>query len=252
MDTSVLEEAGLTEGETKVYLALLELGSSTTGPIVERSGIAKSIVYQILDKLMQKGMASVIVKEKTKYFQPAQPQRIVDYIGEQEKSLEETKKKVEELLPKLAGMQKTAKGAEATLFMGFRGMISVHERTYDKLRRGGEYYCIGIPSDQPRFFHSYYQRDHARRVKAGINCKLLFNPKTPPEILKNRNSFKGCDARYMPIEISSPVWILGYKGVVSVTMVSSNPITVEIVNQEIADSFRAYFEEFWKKSRQFK
>ena len=65
MDTSTLREAGLTEGEIKVYLALLELGSSTTGPIVDKSGISRSIIYQILEKLMEKGLVSFITKEKT-------------------------------------------------------------------------------------------------------------------------------------------------------------------------------------------
>ena len=56
MDTKILKEAGLTEGEIKVYLGLLELGLSTTGPIIEKSRIARSIIYQILEKLMQKGL----------------------------------------------------------------------------------------------------------------------------------------------------------------------------------------------------
>ena len=68
MDIQLLRKVGLTDGESKVYLALLELGSSTTGPIVKEADIAKSIVYQILDRLIQKGLVSYIVKEKTKYF----------------------------------------------------------------------------------------------------------------------------------------------------------------------------------------
>ena len=94
MDISTLKEAGLTDGEIKVYIAMLELGSSTTGPIIEKSGIARSIIYLILEKLMQKGLASFITKEKTKYFQAAEPQRILQYIGEREKRLKENKKKV--------------------------------------------------------------------------------------------------------------------------------------------------------------
>jgi len=30
---------------------------------------------------------------------------------------------------------------------------------------------------------------------------------------------------------------------------SKMPITIEIENQEIADSFKAYFEEFWNRSK---
>ena len=54
MDNSILKDAGLTDGEAKVYISLLELGSSSTGPIMEKSRIARSIIYHILEKLNAK------------------------------------------------------------------------------------------------------------------------------------------------------------------------------------------------------
>ena len=62
---NLIREAGLTEGESKVYLALLKLDSSTSGPIIEESGVANSIIYRILDSLSEKGLVSYIIKEKT-------------------------------------------------------------------------------------------------------------------------------------------------------------------------------------------
>src|SRR3989344_8787493 len=112
MDISILKEVGLTDGEIKVYLALLELGSSTTGPMINKSGIARSIIYQILEKLMQKGLVSQIIKEKTKYFQAAEPNRILGYIDEREKQLDDNKKKIEKLLPELLLKQKMAPKSE--------------------------------------------------------------------------------------------------------------------------------------------
>ena len=249
--TSRLEGAGLTEGESKVHLALLELGPSTSGPIVEKSGVARSIVYLILGRLSQKGLVSHVVKEKTQHFQAAQPDGLMEYIEGQQKQLEESKRKLEEILPKLSALQKSAKESEVQAFFGFRGMISVHEHTYQKLAKGEEYFFFGIPQEQPRHYHAYWQRDHMRRAKAGIRCKLLFHPKTPKEVLENRNSYAGCDARHMPIDVNTPAWFMGYKNVAVIGFASENPITVEIVNQEVADSFRSYFEEFWKQSRKF-
>src|SRR3989344_9541248 len=98
MNTSSLREAGLTEGEIKTYLALLEIGSSTTGPILEKTGIARSIIYTILEKLIQKGLVIVIIKEKTKYFQAADPRKIIDYLDEREKKFEDNKKEIENIL----------------------------------------------------------------------------------------------------------------------------------------------------------
>jgi sugar-specific transcriptional regulator TrmB len=244
-----LEGAGLTGGEAKVYLALLELGPSTTGPRVEKSGVARSIVYQILERLAQKGLVSSMTKEQTKYFQAAQPDRILEYVEERQRKLEGEKKGLEELLPKLAAMQQAAKASEVAVFTGFRGMISVHEHTYQKLARGEGYYFLGIPQEQPKHYHAYWQRDHRRRERAGIKCRLLFHPKTQKEVLENRNSYSGCDARYMPVEINTPAWFMGYKGVAVIGFAAENPITIEINNRQVAESFRAYFEEFWKRSK---
>lgn len=252
MDIYAMQEAGLTEGEAKVYLALIELGSSTTGPIIEKAQVAKSIVYQLLNKLIQKGLVAHMVKEKTKYFQASDPHKLIEYIEENEKRLRENKKKIERLLPTLMVKQGNAKQQTANLFEGFNGMVSVHEHIYDKLKKGEEFFYLGIAPEQPEHFHAYWKKDHLRRVKAGIICKLLFHPDTDPKILRNRNSYKLCDARYMPAEIKTPAWIMGYKDVTVLGFPSANPLTLEINNKEIADSFKAYFDEFWKRSKTFK
>jgi sugar-specific transcriptional regulator TrmB len=69
MESIELTKLGLTEGEAKVYLALLKLGSSTVGPIVKKSKVAYSNIYEVLERLISKGLVSFIKKEKTKYFQ---------------------------------------------------------------------------------------------------------------------------------------------------------------------------------------
>lgn len=248
MDTGMLRQAGLTEGESKVYLALLELGPSTTGPIVEKSGVSRSIVYLLLERLAEKGLVSHIVREKTKYFQAAEPSRIKEYLEEEERKFSESRKNVEALLPKLYALQSSAKESEAKVYMGFKGMITAHEHTYQKLSRGEEYYYMGIPAQQEEHFHAYWLRDHARRAKAGIKTRILFHPDTPRDVLESRMRHALCDARYMPTGIDTPAWFMGYKDVAVIGLQSKVPITIEITNQEIADSFRAYFEEFWKRT----
>ena len=252
MDLSVLEEAGLTEGEIRVYTALLNLGASPTGPIIEKSGVSRSIIYQILGRLLQKGLVSYVTREKTKYFQPSEPDKILDCLEGRRKELEESRRRIENLLPSLVLKQQSVPKNDVNIFRGFKGMIAVHEHLYQTLDKGGEYFFLGIPPEQPKHFHAYWQRDHRRRVKAGIKCKLLFHPKTDRKILINRNAYAGCQARYMPLEINTPVWLMGYKNTVAIGFQSDDPITIEINNEEIANSFRTYFDDFWKRSKPFK
>ncbi len=247
-----LTKAGLTTGEAKVYLALLSLGSSTSGRIIEKAQVSKSIVYHLLDKLMQKGLVSYILKEKTKHFEASDPKKLLEYLNERKKSVDESYDNIERMLPTFLLMQKEATPSIVKVFQGFKGAITVHEHMYEKLKRGEEYFYLGIPQKQPTYYHAYWQKDHLRRVKAGIKCRFLFHTKTDPKIVENRNSFRGCDARYMPFAINTPSWFMGYKDVGVIGFPSSSAITIEIVNKEIADSFRAYFEEFWKRSQKFK
>ena len=62
MDTSILEDLGLTQAEIKVYIALLELGSSSAGQILEKSGLQNSVVHRALNSLIEKGLISYILE----------------------------------------------------------------------------------------------------------------------------------------------------------------------------------------------
>jgi hypothetical protein len=148
--------------------------------------------------------------------------------------------------------QKTSKKSQATVYQGFRGIVTVHDKRFQKLKRGDEYFFFGLPAKQPEYYHAYWQKDHQKRAELGIKCKMLYNQKVTDQILKNRNKFKFCDARRMPISVNTPAWILGYKDVTVIGLPSGDkPFAFEIVNKEVANSFRNYFEWFWKKSKQF-
>ena len=135
---------------------------------------------------------------------------------------------------------------------GMDALIKAHEKTYDILKKGEEYVCLGIPKYQPEEHHQYWQRDHKRRIKTGIKCRLLFNNDTSKSTLKNRNSYEGCDSRYMPIDIKTPSYTFVYKDQVTMAIPKKEPIVIEIKNKEVAESFKAYFETFWKLSKRFK
>jgi len=56
----------------------------------------------------------------------------------------------------------------------------------------------------------------------------------------------------MPLSVETPSWILVYKDVSAIILQGDEPLAIEITNQKIADSFREYFEAFWKLSKPFK
>ena len=253
MDTTALGGAGLTDGEIKVYLALIELGLTTIGPILDKSKVTKSIIYRILDRLIQKGLVSYIIKEKTKHFQAAPPEKLLDYVEEKKQSLDENKRKIQEMIPQLLLKQQLSPKSEATIYEGFKGIMTVHDKRFEKLKRGDEYFFFGLPAQQPEYYHSYWKKDHQKREKLGIKCRMLYDSKVEDAVLRDRNSVTLCEARRMPINVDTPAWILCYKDTTVIGLpLSEKPFAFEIVNVDVAKSFTNYFEWFWQKSKPFR
>ena len=253
MDTGALQSIGMTDAEIRVYLALIKLGPSTTGPIVDESHVASSKIYHILEKLLEKGIVSFIVKKRTKYYQAADPVSIMDFVEKKEDELQHQKNAIQEIIPVLQEQMLSQQNpSEAQIFKGHRGIQTIIEKVYARLKKGETFYDIGIPSFQKERYHAYWQEeDHPKRVELGIQVKALFNKDTPKQVLKDRNAFWGCDARYMPIDVDTPAWILIYKDVSVIILQSDNPLAIEITNQQIADSFMGYFNAFWRLSKPF-
>ena len=124
-----------------------------------------------------------------------------------------------------------------------------YEHYYKKCKKGDEVLALGICSFQEEKYHDYWKKDHIKRGKKGINCKMLFNRNTNINILKNRNSYKYCDARYMNTDIMTTAWIMIYKDVTLIALQDKKARVIEIVNQQIADTFNAYFYDYWKNSK---
>ncbi|MCX6739840.1 MAG: hypothetical protein NTZ49_01260 [Candidatus Parcubacteria bacterium] len=63
----VLTNLGLNDKESKVYLACLELGTSSILEIAKKSGVNRGTIYYIIEELKQKQLISQTTKKKRYY-----------------------------------------------------------------------------------------------------------------------------------------------------------------------------------------
>src|SRR4030042_3427880 len=102
MDLEKLKQIGLTEKESKIYLALLELEDALVSEIAEKTKINRSLLYSILSGLSEKGLVTYILKNNTRYYRAIEPQKILSFIEEKEKTLRS-------ILPELIALHKPRK-----------------------------------------------------------------------------------------------------------------------------------------------
>ena len=82
MDKLNLVELGLSKSEADIYLALIKFGKSTTTALTKQTGIHRTYIYDILEKLKEKGLISQIREEGKQYFMASDPSRLKDYLNE--------------------------------------------------------------------------------------------------------------------------------------------------------------------------
>ena len=88
---------------------------------------------------------------------------------------------------------------------------------------------------------------HKRRIKMGINMKIIYNSDTK-EYGKIREHMKLSEVRYFE-NLISPNWIDIFSEAIMLTvMIEGEPISFVVRNNELADSFRSYFDMLWNIS----
>lgn len=245
MDLVSLKEIGLTDGEVKVYLALLGLGSTKTGPLATKARVSSSKVYKILARLENKGLVTHVVKGKITFFRALEPKRILDYVDEEREKLEEKRKSVEELIPSLQKQMHSLAGPQATIFTGFKSVSNFFRNILDELKSGEEYFVIGaryvedLP-EQMRFFYKYHQLRALKKIKVN----MLMNNDMRKMIVPATRSCS--ELRFLPNYLISNLQITFYKHKVMLIVWTNEPIGFLIESEEVAKSFKKYFDAFWK------
>ncbi len=249
MDTAFLEEIGLTEGEAKVYLALLELGTTATGKLVKQAGISASKVYLILDRLAKKGLVGHVIKGGVRYFQAADPKRILDYLEEREREHAKKKQQVLSLLPQLILKQKLgAKRRKAEIYEGLKGVTNVFRNIFDELKRGEEYYAIGVSYGDQEIpgMRPFFEKFHRERAKRGIKVSCLANASVKNKLVPT--IYRLSKIKFLPEELITNVQIMFYHDKTFIILWSKDPMGFLIYNEEIVSSFRQYFDFLWKRA----
>jgi len=249
---TILEEIGLTKGESKVYLALLELGSSTTGPVIDKSGVSASKVYEILDKLLKKGLISYVVKEKTRIYVVQTPKRILDFLDEKEKQIKENKSEIKKILPEL--MLKLASGAagpDVQVLEGKKGFIAVHDKLINEIEKGGNYWAMSTTAVSKTFFH-YFGEFNKRREARGITMWIIY-PKGAWTIGKTKLKERKKRKRYYPRicmnDALIPSHITMVKDKCLICMVSDKIVSILIANKVMVEGFKRFFKYVWDVSK---
>lgn len=234
---NILQDIGLNEKESKIYLACLQLGSPTVAQISKRAKINRVTTYDILEKLLSKGMVSRSNINDTKIFEAIDPEVLVH-----EYQLKTTKLK--EALPDLIRLKSDNPAPKIRYFEGLDGVKAIYEDTLGSSTEILNYAnSVQVRNYWPEYDDEYVQRRVNKKIYLrGLTpdddkgkSVVLNNPKYHREIrLINREKYN------FPNEINiydNKVAIISWE--------LEMPIGLIIDDKYIAETQRAIFQMAW-------
>src|SRR5581483_7063117 len=98
---TLLQEFGLSDKESQIYLSLIKLGPSPVRALAQETKVNRGTTYDILKNLINQGLVSYYNKESHQYFSAESPEKLVSALEQKQKDLESVKEKIAASLPEL-------------------------------------------------------------------------------------------------------------------------------------------------------
>lgn len=230
-----MEDMGLTKGEIKIYLTLLELGSTKVGNVIEKSNMASSAVHNSINSLIEKGLVSFVKKGKIKFYRAASSKQLVNL-------LDDRKRRILEILPELEAKEEKSKDKqEAEVFEGIKGVTTMLNTVIENAKKGEDYLFFAsgeIPERNEEIQEFFYKYDSKRESK-GLIAKGLAPLEMKP-LFEKRTYLK---MKYPKFPIPSSIVI--HKNRVVFFSWEKKPVGYLIHSQQIAKNFRDLFKRMW-------
>lgn len=244
-----LLEFGLSEKESRVYISLLELGTSLVTDVAKKANINRSTAYVVLESLAKQGLVSITERKNIRLYTPASPDRLVQNLEEKSRRAVELVGLAKTLLPELKSFFiGTGPKPKIQFFEGTEGIKSAYEDTLTSTEPIKAFASIeSMHATLPGFFPDYYNR----RVSKGIEIKAIF-PDTPEARLRvSKDKDEMRVTTLVPVDTFSFTPEINMYDNKVVFMSLKERFALVIESEELADALKKIFDLAWEGAKQY-
>ncbi len=236
MIEETLQEIGLNKRESICYTALLELGSTTIGKIIEKTEIPSSKIYEILNKLIKKGLASYIIKGKIKHYQASNPQNLLNIVDEK-------RKKIQEAIPELLLKQKLSKKQSVEIYEGQKAIFTLFTNLIENSKQKEKYLIFSINEENKNEAANLFFKNLAiRRKEKKLDVKLLKN-------IKHYKKEKHTKLEIKYTKFNLPQGITLFQNNTIILSWTETPTAIKIESENFTKQLKEFFTQLWKEAK---
>lgn len=240
-----LKNFDLSAKEAIVYLASLELGSSTIQEIAAKSQISRSTAYEVIESLMEKGLMFSLTKGNKKYFITERPEKLIGLIDIKQREIVERKKELKAILPELQELAKLSRERPNIRFYeGKQGIRRIQEDILKTKNLGSieEF----IPLDDAHQLFPNHPRDHRHGMAKKINVseRVIYTSRKGAILPHKKGHIETC---FIPIEkFPFHTEITIYADKVALVSFGRKLTGVVLESEDVANTLRSMFDLLWK------
>jgi sugar-specific transcriptional regulator TrmB len=159
--TTVLAQAGLSDNETLIYIAALELGGAKVSQIAKHAQTERVNTYYHLGQLQKKGFIYSSKEGGGGQFFAVSPRKVVNLYSDRLSQLKA-------IIPTLNAIENNKSGKPRIRFYeGTEGVKQVYNETLSE-KRGGEILCIGSAEKIMAILGEKWAKEYLKRRKGRL------------------------------------------------------------------------------------
>lgn len=233
----ILISLGLTDKESKVYLAATEVGTQPVSSIGQAAKINRVTTYDILEKLKQKGLVSYFTKKKIKYFTATNPETLLEEFEKRTNNLRTS-------IPKFKRLTGEISHPRVRYFEGIEGIKAIYA---DTLTSKTEILNYANSSEIRKQWPNYDTEYVEKRAKKKIYLRGVSPKDKAGEIVHSEDQKYFREIRLVPSDqfnFTNEIHI--YDDKVAIISFKDELIGMILESIEIANSQRAIFNMCWQ------
>lgn len=230
-----LKNYGLTEKQAKIYLACLELGSTSVQKISQKAGLPRSTSYELLETLQQQGLVSTFQKKKVRYFSAEEPEKVVNLAKQKAESLEQS-------LPHLRALYGKAKIRPTVKFYQGKQQMKL---VLDEILKEAKELLAFSSADDLFATLEYFPEFVKKRVKQKIPTKVILRQSAKAKERQRLGPQELREVRIIPADYEYHGLVFIWDKKIAMFSFGKELVALIIESEELAKVQKAMFEVIW-------
>lgn len=234
-----LQELGLSKNESIIYLELLTSGEISANDLSKKVNFDRTLCYQLLNKLTEKGLVQNYIRQKKKIFNLTDTKDLLRAIKKKEQLAEELIENLEKLKSKTINEEQNL-----LVYQGSKGVDAV----FEELLKSKEVFIFGGAA---KTFNIKKMPHGVVKTLNSLNIK-------GKAIISDINDYKECgfNLKHLAVKelkgMNNLVTTIIYGEKIGIHIMGDTPIVIFINNKTVAKSYLEHFNNLWNQAKEIK